>query len=60
MTAGENKNYNVPKSYSGCFNTVTKADYAHKKKFKETLQYSDLVSPCVMVCYFIVNIYFVF
>ena len=34
MTADENKNYDVPKSYPGCFITITKADYAHKIQFK--------------------------
>jgi hypothetical protein len=34
MTADENKNFDVPKSYPGCFITITKADYAHKIQFK--------------------------
>ena len=27
----------MPKSYPGCFNTITKADYAHKIQFQKIL-----------------------
>jgi hypothetical protein len=43
MTPGENKNYDVSKSYPGCFITITNADYAHKIQFKDILNYSDFV-----------------
>ena len=49
MTVGENRNYDEPKSYSGSFNTITKADYP---QFKKILHYSDLVSSSkVRSCY---------